>query len=347
MGGMVKRRIEVGTSTCLLGFSGRDYIKSHVFDASTLAPIGGVNEVQTVTVTGSPSGGTFTLKYRGQETATIAYNAAGATVQTALRALANIGATGVTVTGAGPYVVTFAGPLANTDVYMLQLGTNALTGGTTPSVTVAQTTQGVTYDPRIMVGSAVLPGTLVTVVSGSNPSQVKEYTAAGGVAEVQTLTVTGTPTGGTFRLAYAGGVTADIAYNATAAQVAAALNALDSLAEDGGVVGTGGALPGTPVVLTFNIKGARQTITLDTNAFTGGTTPSAASAKTTTGVNAEAIYGLVDGTEEFITNTAAGSRDVAVYVTDLVIDRRLLKGASTYAAELAAWCAANFNRLEH
>lgn len=347
MGGVTKRRIEVGTDTCLLGTSGRDYIKSHAFDASTLSPVGGVSEVQTVTVTGSPSGGDFKLSYRGQQTAVIAFNAAGSAVQTALRALSNIGSTGVTVTGNGPYAVTFAGPLANTDVYMLQLTDNDLTGGTTPSVTIAQTTMGVTYDPRILVGSQLYPGTLVTEVSGSNPKKVKEYTSAGGVAEIQTLTVTGTPTGGTFRLAYKGGVTSNIAYNATAADVAAALNALDTVEDDGGVTATGGALPGTPVIVTFDEKGVRPLITLDTNAYTGGTTPSAAAAETTAGVEAETIYGIVDGVEEFLTNDALGSRDVAVYVDKLVIDTRKLKNWSTHQDAVRRWAAANFNRLEH
>jgi len=302
-----------------------------------------------ITVTGSPTGGTFTLKYRGQETGTIAYNDSAANVQTALRALSNIGSTGVSVSGSGggPWTVTFAGPLANTDVFTLQLGTNSLTGGTSPSVTIAQSVMGLTYDPRIMVGSADKPGTIVTQVSGSNPKKVKEFTAAGGVAEVQTLTVTGTPTGGTFALNYKGSVTAAIAYNASAAAVASALNALDSFTEDGGVVGSGGALPGTAVVLTFNRKASQPTITVQTNALTGGTSPAAAVAETTAGADEETIYGIIDGTEEFISNDASGSRDVAVYVGYLVLDCRKIKNFSTYQAELTDWAARNFCRLEH
>lgn len=346
VGGMVTRRIEVGVDTCLLGFSGRSYIKSHAFDASTLSPTGGVNEVQTVTVTGSPSGGTFTLKYRGQETAAIAYNAAGSAVQTALRALSNVGATGVNVTGSGPYSVEFAGPLGNTDVYMLQLGTNSLTGGTTPSVTVAQATAGITYDPRIQVGSALYPGTIVTEVAGT-PKKVKEYTAANGVNEVQTITITGTPTGGNFRLNYKGSVTDNIAYNASASAVATALNALDSITEDGGVSATGGALPGTGVVVTFTEDGVRATMTVENNGLTGGTTPAPAVAKTTSGADPDAIFGVIDGQEEFITNTSAGDRDVAVYVTQCVFDARKIKNFSLYEEEFRAWCASRFNNIEH
>src|SRR5262249_41925037 len=49
------------------------------------------DEVQTVTLTGNPTGGTFTLTFSGQTTAAIAYNASAATVQSALQALSSIG----------------------------------------------------------------------------------------------------------------------------------------------------------------------------------------------------------------------------------------------------------------
>ena len=42
---------------------------------------GTTDEVQTVTITGGPTGGTFTLTWGGQTTAAIAYNATAATVQ--------------------------------------------------------------------------------------------------------------------------------------------------------------------------------------------------------------------------------------------------------------------------
>ena len=47
----------------------------------------GANEVQTISITGSPTGGTFTLSFAGQTTAPIAYNASAATVVAALQAL--------------------------------------------------------------------------------------------------------------------------------------------------------------------------------------------------------------------------------------------------------------------
>lgn len=102
------------------------------------APIAATAEVQTVTITGGPTGGTFTLTYSGQTTGTIAYNAIGSTVQTALNALSNLD--GVTVTGGagGPYVVTF--PVAMGNPAQMTASGAGLTGGTTPSVGVATTT---------------------------------------------------------------------------------------------------------------------------------------------------------------------------------------------------------------
>jgi hypothetical protein len=105
------------------------------------APV--TNEVQTATVTGGPTGGTFTLTYSGQTTAAIAYNAPAATVQAALIALSNLAPGDVVVTGAagGPYTLAFGGTLLGDNVASLT-ATASLTGGTTPGVTMATTTAG-------------------------------------------------------------------------------------------------------------------------------------------------------------------------------------------------------------
>lgn len=92
---------------------------------------------QRITVTGSPTGGTYTLNYEGVATGVIAPNATATAFQTALRAHAAIGSSGVNVTGPpGTYLAKFQGSLA-TDAGPLTLGTNSLTGGTAPSVTIA------------------------------------------------------------------------------------------------------------------------------------------------------------------------------------------------------------------
>jgi hypothetical protein len=103
--------------------------------------------------------------------------------------------------------------------------------------------------------------------------------------EVQTLTITGTPTGGTFRLSFRSVTTGTIAFSATAAAVQAALEALSTIGT-GNVVCTGGPLPGTAVVITFQGQLAGQNqplIAVNTPSFTGGTTPAATVAETTPG----------------------------------------------------------------
>lgn len=144
-GNKFRRETTIGNPTCLLGFSGRDSVDSAVFDSSTLEP-GGTDEVQTLTITGTPTGGTFKLAFKGQTTANIAYNANAAAVQAALRALSRIGASGVTCSGGAlpgtPVVITFGGKLGNQDVDTISVAANNLTGGTTPAVAVAETTKG-------------------------------------------------------------------------------------------------------------------------------------------------------------------------------------------------------------
>jgi len=58
---------------------------------------GGTNEVQDLTFSATPTGGSFTITFDGETTAAIPYNASNAQVQAALEALPNIN--GVTVVG--------------------------------------------------------------------------------------------------------------------------------------------------------------------------------------------------------------------------------------------------------
>lgn len=100
----------------------------------------GVSEVQTVTITGAPTGGNFQLTFDGQTTIAIGYNSPAADVQGALNSLSNLD--GVTVSGAGggPYTVTF--PASMGDVPQMTGDGSGLTGGTAPAVVVATTTPG-------------------------------------------------------------------------------------------------------------------------------------------------------------------------------------------------------------
>lgn len=119
----------------------------HETITAIIAPVAGTNEVQTITVTGGPTGGTYTLTYGAQTTGNIAYNASASAVQTALEALSNI-AVGDVLCEGGPHpgtpiTVEFMGALGAQDVTQMTADDTNLTGGTTPTVTVTTTTPGV------------------------------------------------------------------------------------------------------------------------------------------------------------------------------------------------------------
>lgn len=184
------------------------------FVSATVAGDALTNEVQTVTIGHSPTGGTFTLTYSGQTTSGIAYNASAATVQAALEALSNISVGDVAVTGnaGGPWAVKFTGALAGTDVALMTASAASLTGG----------------DAAI---------TITTLNNGST-----------GQSEVQVVTVNGGPSGGTFTLSFGGQTTGTIAYNASAATVQTALRALSTI---GGTNVAVSGSAGGPYTCTF------------------------------------------------------------------------------------------------
>jgi len=110
---------------------------------------GQIDEVQSLSVAGGATGGSFTLSFEGDTTAAIPFGAGTFEVQQALAALASIGGSGnVRVEGVrgGPYEVRFGGSLGGRHL-------PALTGdgsGLSPSgsVTVATVEDGSSFDTR-------------------------------------------------------------------------------------------------------------------------------------------------------------------------------------------------------
>lgn len=110
------------------------------------------NDVQTITISGAPTGGTFGLLIGGAFTTpqvlnNIPYNVTAAALQALLTALPGIGAGNLACAG-GPLpgsgiTVTGSGALAAQTLPILQVVNSQLTGGTSPAVAVAHTTVGV------------------------------------------------------------------------------------------------------------------------------------------------------------------------------------------------------------
>jgi len=191
------------------------------FESGTIKVGSTTNEKQTLTIAGSPTGGSFKLSFEGQETAAIDFNSAthhptAAEIEAALELLSTCPV--VACTGGPldtvPIVVEFQGALIGKDVDLLVLSANSLTGGSTPTVGIAETVKG----------------------SG--------YVAA---------TAADSDKGGTFTITFGIETTAAIAGNAPLADIKAALEALEGI---GTVTLTGEPLDVTPLRNGFYVKWA-------------------------------------------------------------------------------------------
>lgn len=120
------------------------------------APVAGTTEVQTLTIGGTPTGGTFTITFDGYTTTAITWTATDATlvadVDAALEALPNIGTGGITAadgtltSGIGTITLTFAGVNA-LKAQPLAVCNSSLTG-TSPTAVITETTPGVNSTAR-------------------------------------------------------------------------------------------------------------------------------------------------------------------------------------------------------
>lgn len=164
--------------------------------------IGGLRteEVQCFNLDGIIQGGTFKIKHNGFWTGSLAWDATVGQVKAALEALAEIAYDDVEVTRGA----------ATREVQILQLE-NA-TGGTFTLSFGGQTTAPINFnasDLEIWSKLVALPS--IGLFDISVKSKISN--------DVQVVTLTGEPTGGTFKLTFDGHTTAPIPWNATTGQV--------------------------------------------------------------------------------------------------------------------------------
>lgn len=139
------------------------------------------DDIQTVSLTGSPTGGTFTLTFGANTTTGIAFNAAASVVQAALVALASIGSGNVSVSGSagGPWTVEFISSKGYASQSAMTGSGASLTGGTSPAVSIVHTQTGQTWTTtsatlytvqyvggKVIFGSALLGTAQVRIHSG-------------------------------------------------------------------------------------------------------------------------------------------------------------------------------------
>jgi uncharacterized phage protein gp47/JayE len=132
--------IPAGTQFSVLGDSEK------VFSTDTeVTLIAGTDEVQDITFSATPTGGSFKLNYDGQITAAILFSEGATEVQAALRNLSNTSDTGITVSGsfAAGFTVTFGGDDGKQEQPILVEDSNTLTNGGAVTITITETTPGV------------------------------------------------------------------------------------------------------------------------------------------------------------------------------------------------------------
>lgn len=224
-------------------------------------PVVGTSEVQTVTCFGSPTGGTRGFRFDGF-TATVAYNASTADVQTAFRALPSVNGANVDVTGTAnsEYVFTFKNALAHQALPLIEVITSELTGGTIYADLVTTT-----------------PG----VAAVNQINYVYHRSVADTPASIS-LAKSGTWTSGTWKIKRNGGAfSGDIPWDATDSEIAAILETWIDLhgvivtITSGyiaiGFVGPALTLPLSSVTLSVSLGGGSLSVShFQSGEFVGG-----------------------------------------------------------------------------
>ena len=153
------------------------------------APSAGTNEVQTLTIGGTPTGGTFKLAFEGYTTAAITWSATNATllanINAALDALPTVGAggllatAGTVVAGIGTIILTAGANLARKAIATTTVADNSMTG-TAPTAAVAETTPGVDATARGAGPGALLVDTTNSkLYVNTNTALAPTWTVAG------------------------------------------------------------------------------------------------------------------------------------------------------------------------
>lgn len=183
------------------------------------------------------------------------------------------------------------------DSFATPFGRNVFLRSTSGIKTISRMVAASTVPARTIDGHAgqkvLQPGTVMaTITSGPEIGKIGPFQAAG-TDEVQTITKSGTISGGTFDLTVLGVAIADIAYNVTASALQTAIRAAiaaSAISDELKAIGdsltvTGGPIASTAFTITYNGElGANvDALTADATNLTGST-PGLTVATSTAGV---------------------------------------------------------------
>lgn len=245
----------------------------------------GDNEIQQINFPSQSGGGDFTISLGTETTVPLAFDASAAEVQEQLELLSNIGIGNISVTK------TF---FASGFVYVIELvGTNSARPA---DYLVNPTGSLFTIDTSNLI--AAVPS-VNTIAEGTS------------INEVQEVQISGAPTGGSFTLTFDGETTTDISYNANAASILGALEALGNLnvgdIEVRGDAQSGFEIEFVGILATINVP----LVTADASGLTGGVDAAVTTKTTSVGGYVRGIRGnTITG------NSGAGVEiDLALYTS--------------------------------
>lgn len=174
-----------------------------------------------------------------------------------------------------------------------------------------------------------------------DPTKVKIYEKLGTNANaVQTLTETGSPTGGTFTVTYGGVTSGAIKYNASITEIATALVAMSTFATSENVeVTSEESKPINEKAVKVTFKGelgnqSQPLLVVNSAGLTGGASPKVTPTTTTPGTTAEKIIGVYDGPEwDAWGNTAEETNfneQIPIYFQNCAFDKNKLPEYKKY-----------------
>ena len=280
--GLVTTALAAGGATLVVSAAAGDELVRRVAVGGTFKLVGtvaaGVPEVQTCTLGSVVSAsGTFTIGYKGEFTAEIAYNATVSTINTAVALLKSVIEDGGVTLAAGDDPASDA-------VQVWTFTTNGPREMMTYDLDLIGTVTGTQVWVRTTLGQAINTVQESRALGFSAESAGSITLGANSVVpEVQTITLDAVLTAGTYTYIYRGQITAAIDFDATQAEQLAALELLSTV-NPGDITPEASNEPDTDVDQTFTFAGTLGDVGLiSMNVSTATPSTAASVAVTTTG----------------------------------------------------------------
>lgn len=209
-----------------------------------------------------PSTGSFRVSYGADQTAALAHNASAATLESALNALTSITAAGgvaVTKSTSGPYRIVFTTTGAKTSLTV----DSTLLYPTTSTEVVVAVEGDVSNREIVLIRLETQPAAYAQLddpLQDAGATIATIRAGAAGVAEIQTMRLDPEPHAGTYAIGFDGELTGALPWNATAAEIAAALESLTGIGA--GQISVSGDFPSYTLTFAAALEDVEQ-ITVD------------------------------------------------------------------------------------